>query len=458
MLLVASGSSLLTVAACQVLFGIDEDSLRGPSSGSAGVGAGSGSAGIGGSAVGGSSGGSAGTGGSAGIDGSNGNAGSNGTGGAPGCENGKVACGADCRDVLGNDADNCGACDRSCAGSSCKAGLCEPQVVVSGEVAPYALAQNNDSLFWVSPARKQDGSLIPRVRSVVKGPAGFAQNLIPNSDVRARSLAFFEGFLYWGTLGNDPSDTAGQRLARGAPDDAGGILVAPGQLNIQHLAAGATDRIYWTSLNDSAVRGINVTGGSIDPEVTSQGTVGWVTVDRDNQDQLYWVRSDTKQVRRQVLGSPNPTTTFEPVATANAPVSVELGNGRVYWADRVPGTIQSAPTGDLAAVNVEFQNQGTVEGFALAGTSLVVITLADDGLGTKVFRVWRKNEGREPFLLGQVPIIDSTVTYLNGNPFGAAHVLVDETFVYFADVGTLVGKSNGVDLSLGNGIIYRVAK
>jgi hypothetical protein len=276
--------------------------------------------------------------------------------------------------------------------------------------------------------------------------------------VRARSLVFFNDFLYWGTLGIDENDTNGQRLARGAPSDSDGIPVAPGELNIQHLAAGATDRIYWTSLNDAAVRGITVTGGPIDPEVTSQGAVGWVTVDRDNQDHVYWVRSDAKQVRRQVLGSSNPTNAFELVATANAPVSVELGNGRVYWADRVPGTIQSAPKADLAAVTVEFQNQGAVEGFALAGASLVVITLADDGQGTKVFKVWRKNEGREPFLLGQVAVKDPTVTYLNGNPFGAAHVLVDETFVYFADVGTLVGKSDGVDLSLGDGIIYRVAK
>jgi hypothetical protein len=68
---------------------------------------------------------------------------------------------------------------------------------------------------------------------------------------------------------------------------------------------------------------------------------------------------------------------------------------------------------------------------------------------------WRKAEGdAEPFLLGRVP---AKATGYAGNPFGAAHVLADPGYVYFADVGT-VDAGQVVPESAGDGAVYRVAK
>ena len=48
-------------------------------------------------------------------------------------------------------------------------------------------------------------------------------------------------------------------------------------------------------------------------------------------------------------------------------------------------------------------------------------------------------------------------TAYESNPLGAAYVLVDAQYVYFADVGT-VNIDSMVPTSQGDGVVYRVAK
>ena len=70
-------------------------------------------------------------------------------------------------------------------------------------------------------------------------------------------------------------------------------------------------------------------------------------------------------------------------------------------------------------------------------------------------KAWRKGPGDEaPLLLGEVT---AKADPYAGNPFGAAHVVVDDEYVYFADVGT-VDTEQVVPVSQGDGIVYRVAR
>jgi hypothetical protein len=57
-------------------------------------------------------------------------------------------------------------------------------------------------------------------------------------------------------------------------------------------------------------------------------------------------------------------------------------------------------------------------------------------------------------LLGEV---EAKADPYGGNPFGAAYVLVDGQYLYFADVST-VDTSPDVDTSTGDGVVYRVAR
>jgi hypothetical protein len=133
-------------------------------------------------------------------------------------------------------------------------------------------------------------------------------------------------------------------------------------------------------------------------------------------------------------------------------VAVELTAERVWWADRAGGVVRSAAKTEalLATGREEFSGQGPVEGFRLDGATLYVLTAQGQKL-----KAWRKAEGDAvPLLLGEV---EAKADPYGGNPFGAAYVLTDAQYLYFADVGT-VDIGQVVPISVGDGVVYRVAK
>jgi hypothetical protein len=386
----------------------------------------------------------AGEGGTAGIAGLAG-AGSGGNGGAggPSCTAPELDCDGACVDIKASDAENCGACGRSCRGSTCEAGACVPEAMTSGgEVAPYALADDGTSLYWVSPAVKA-GAFDPRVRRAPKAaPGGVGEAVFAGADVRARSLVFAGGKLYWGELG-----AAGQAVLSGTP---GGAFpdsppFAADQLDVRHVAVVGS-KAFWAVGGEGAVRGKPLAGGPVSPELFGQPNPGWLAADEAGA--LYWVAGVTREVRRGKAGAPG----FETFATGADVVSVELAGERVYWTDAAAGTVRSAlKTATLPAEGVvEFAGHGRVEGFRVEGTTLYVLALEAGEL-----RAWRKGEGdEEPLMLGKVAA--KAVGYA-GNPFGAAHVLADATHVYFADPGT-VDVGQVVPESQGDGAVYRLAR
>jgi hypothetical protein len=179
-----------------------------------------------------------------------------------------------------------------------------------------------------------------------------------------------------------------------------------------------------------------------------------------------------REVRRLKMTPPN---THEPVASGPNVVAVELAGGRFYWADgaAIRSRAKATPT---ETPRDEFSGQGAVEGFAasVAGAggaggaggssgaggaggagpsgSVTLYVLTAQG---RQLKAWRKGPDDDvPLLLGEVTVKAATYT---GNPFGAAHVLVDSSYVYFADVGT-VDTNQVVPTSQGDGALYRVAR
>ncbi|MCU0687331.1 MAG: hypothetical protein MUF34_34650, partial [Polyangiaceae bacterium] len=419
---------LLVAGACS-----EDDSGAGSGVGTAGSTSASGMGGGGGAS------GDAGSGGVAGLGGG----GLGGVGGSGGlvCRAPEVDCAGTCVDVTKDDAANCGACGRSCLGTAtCAAGACVPEVMASGEVAPYAMVDDGTSLYWVSPAVKaNDASFRSRVRRVTKtSPGGAAESLFGSTEVRARSLGFEGTKLYWGDLGANPSDT-NQRLLSAAPADVGPQLVEAAQLNVQHVAV-AGGKVYWTVANSAAVRGKLADGtGTVGPNVTGQDSVGWLAVDDDAKP--YWLAGVPREVRRLAAAPPN---TAETVARSNDLVAVELTADRVWWADRAGGVVRSAAKTEAlpATGREEFGGQGSVEGFAAVdagaggaggaggvggaapsgGVTLYVLTAQGQKL-----KAWRKSADDEaPLLLGEV---EAKADPYAGNPFGAAYVLVDAQYL-----------------------------
>jgi hypothetical protein len=360
-----------------------------------------------------------------------------------------------CVDVKATDSANCGACGRACLGkATCAQGACVPEVMASGEVAPYALVDDSTSLYWVSPATKTEVGFDSKVRRVAKAsPGGAAESLFGSTEVRARSLGFDGTKLYWGDLGANPSDTANQKLVAGTPSTGDCCTtVEPDQVGVEHLTFGGGS-VYWLiGGGGGIVRGKLADGtGSVAPEVFGQINPRWAVVDADAVP--YWVANaggGQREVRRLLVSPPN---TAAPVASGTDLVAVELTPERFYWADRQAGTVQSRPKATPTETpRDEFGGQGPIEGFRIDGTTLYVLTAQGRQL-----KAWRKGEGdAAPLLLGEVEA-KADPYFATGNPFGAAYVLTDTQYVYFADVGT-VDINQVVPASQGDGVVYRVAK
>lgn len=431
------------VVACGLGYEVDQDAFcRGrpdaPSCAAPGGSAGAFGAGGGGAA---GDAGQSGGGGTAGLGGG----GAGGVGGLV-CETPSVDCEGKCVDVKASDAENCGACGRSCRGSTCEAGACRPEALTSvGEVAPYALADDGTYLYWASPARK--GGSPTRLRREPKATVGgTGETIFGSVEVRSRSLAFASGKLYFGDLetGGVVSGAPGASFPDAAP-------FAADQLDVRALAITAS-KAFWTSGGESAVRGRLLAGGAFSPDLGLQANPGWVAADASASP--YWVAGAASEVRRLKAVAPG----YEAFATGSAGaggagiVSVELAGETVFWADASAGVIRSAPkmATPPAAGAVAFSGHGRVEGFRVDGTTLYVLTLE-----AGVLKAWRNGpDDEQALLLGKVA---AKADGYAGNPFGAAHVLVDAGFVYFADTGT-VDTGQVVPGSLGDGAVYRIAK
>lgn len=385
--------------------------------------------------------GSGGSGGEAGLGGG-GSGGRGGSGGAGGlaCDDDQAACGGACVD-LRTDPLNCGECGRSCLGAACLAGFCRPEALtVGGEVAPYALAVDATHIYWVSPAIK--GLAAPRMRRAPKAsPGGPGEDAFPSTDVRARSLAFAGGKLYWGELAGTGAVLSGTPGAAAAD-----AAFAAAQPRVQHVAV-AGGKLFWASgatnsgTHDGAVRSKPLAGGAVTNEVSGQPGPEWVA--SDGADGLFWVDFGLGEVRRRAGAG------FATVSVNIAPHVVQAAGGRVYWNDTPGAVVRSAPAGGGEARD-EFARPESQESFLVEGDTLYALTLSGSALKT-----WRKSSrDAEPFLLGVAPV---NGTAGQGNPFGGAYLIADEQYLYFADPGS-VDISEPTPVSAGDGAVYRVAK
>ena len=78
------------------------------------------------------------------------------TGGAMGCKAPEIDCSGQCV-LLDSDPDHCGACDHSCLGGACKASVCQPIPIVSGQALPAAISVTDQGIYWLNAS---DGSVM----------------------------------------------------------------------------------------------------------------------------------------------------------------------------------------------------------------------------------------------------------------------------------------------------------
>ena len=202
------------------------------------------------------------------------------------CSSSLTLCGSTCVD-LQTDAQHCGACDHSCAGTSCNAGLCEPTKLAQGQTLPSAIAVDASRVYWLTSSA---------VMAIDKGRPGAApETLAANTSPSA--LAVDSSSVYWtdqvaGTvnqvprLGGIPSTLATNQATPGPIAVVGadlywgneGSASSPGGL--MKLPAGAATPIRLVS--NTSVTSLAATadmvyfeGGYLDAVFASDGTLAF---------------------------------------------------------------------------------------------------------------------------------------------------------------------------------------
>ncbi|MFO0588208.1 MAG: hypothetical protein U0441_11740 [Polyangiaceae bacterium] len=309
---------------------------------------------------------------SAGGGGAGGEAGSSGGGGSTVsttaplmCDNGTTACGDSCVD-LDSDAANCGACGRSCLGSTCQSGLCAPETVATGIDDPRGIAVDGAFVYWttgsglVQRASKEGGALLPDLATGQDAPGAIALDeqdvywineatgrvmRIDKEGSKSKLLLTSPGLL--GLAIDSQGLYLSRKLKKGTiqrvgKDGAGSFTIAEGQPAPSFIAL-IGDQVMWTGQSEADDDGDadgkpdgaeGRTGGYVHCAPTNGGTqvvlasgegqiVGLVSAEGT----AVWADVQNRRLRAQSMDAPKPSTLVD-----NQDVRGLVAYGdEVYW-------------------------------------------------------------------------------------------------------------------------------
>ncbi len=308
---------------------------------------------------------------------------------------------------LASDPKNCGACGHDCLGGACKASVCQPVVLATGQTSPMAIALNSTYVFWVNFTTP--GGIMRCAKSgCPNGPTQLATASNP------RTVAADETNVYWGAQDQSISQCPVGGCINNAPTP---VVTNQGS-PIYSIAIDATN-IYWMRYtgstsgcirkctNDGGCNGsfTNVTTNLGSPLrylavdntsaylTTSDGfvcscslascnvtcTIGGQTnptaIVQDSS-RIYWtISADGGAVQtnsKSTLQNPNPN----PLVLADQVVDLALDTNNIYYTRDVDGTVWSCPlTGGTP--NRLASSQASPFGVAVDSTAVYWTNLGD---------------------------------------------------------------------------------
>jgi hypothetical protein len=226
--------------------------------------------------------------------------------GACGCPSNETACSSGCVDVAGNDALNCGACNHSCLGGTCSAGVCQPVAIYpANETNTSGLASDGTTIFWM-----EGGSGSSTLLSCADGGCGMAPTTLTGTIIGGNPI-FAANALWWFGLAPDqkppPTYTVDSCAASGCSST--GPTAQVGTKNVTGSISFTTDgtTMFWQ--------------GATSPDAGSQSAIMMCTPGLSN------CAAPTECIA---------ATTAKLIASA----------GRLYWTDTVSNAIMSCTEND----------------------------------------------------------------------------------------------------------------
>jgi hypothetical protein len=230
-----------------------------------------------------------------------------------GCAESATMCGSTCVDLT-TDPDNCGACGTSCAGGTCSAGVCQPQIIASGQFGVHGIAVDGTSVYWVtsSAGNASDGT-------VMKAP-----------------------------------------VAGGAA-----TTLATGQAAPRAIAIDATN-VYWTNFYGNSVMKVGLDGGTPVMLASGSSPMGLAV----GSGLVVWtnVYTASQSIMAAPIDGNDPPRTL--VSGLQYPIGVAIASGSVYFTDESAGTVSKMPLGIDGGLSVLASGQANPRGIAIDSTSV----------------------------------------------------------------------------------------
>jgi hypothetical protein len=324
------------------------------------------------------------------------------------CDGGKSACGQACVD-LQTDAQNCGRCGRSCGGTGCALGMCNP-VTLAMVDKPHGIAVDDTNVYFTTYM----GGGSDFVASVPKN-AGKPINKLAQGQDLPSLLALANQRVYWTNF------TEGQVVSTGAtavPSVTTTQLPLGSRGAFGIVADGATE--FAVSFESGSVFSISPTEiaptevGKTAKSATSMAALNnflFVAAQSEPGAGLYRVNPATKESTKLASGA--------------KAWGVATSGSSVYFSDHVAGTITRIALSGAATITVIAKNLGAPRGLAADNTH---VYWADFGTGT-IARVPRDAQA-----ITKEEVIATDLS-------GVTSIALDDNFVYFAALNTgVVGK------------------
>jgi len=330
------------------------------------------------------------------------------------CDPGYTTCASGCCSCgdIETDPSNCGYCGHSCGTQACVDGVCGSTVIATGQANAYALAADNNNVYWTT---------IGTGSSVNQAPVGGGGEtvLLNSQNEYPAALALVSGQVYWtdelqaGTVSRIPigggsslpvaSNLAypGALVANGttlffttntfASESAGAVMsvsasggspttVASGQSFAENeytsIAVGGSN-VYWTTY--ASVMAAPANGGQGATTFSSNTYPVAVAADATN---VYWTSIANGEVNASVYQQPQVGGSIITLASGQYyPNAITVDGANVYWTCGAggTGTVVSAPIGGGTPVTIAM-GQAEPAAVALNSTTVFWVNYGDGSI------------------------------------------------------------------------------